>query len=353
MSLNVEECAKITELAGTDGALIVTEPNRIYLTGYASTQAAIAVRADGVYYFTDKRYLSEAREKIGGGFIVREGGAGEAAAMLASCRRVGVEFDLPHGMFRQLSEKMKKTGLFSAHVRDITPVLSKIRSVKKQSETDSMRKAQEVTDRAFSLILPYIREGVTEIELAARLEYIMQKQGATLAFDTIMAFGENSAVPHAHRSERALCRGDMIVMDMGARVNGYCSDMTRTVAFGEISSRRADIYEKVLTANKNAIAELKAGVIGADVQESVKKYFASCGIEKNFTHSLGHGVGIDIHEAPYYNREPLAAGQVITVEPGVYFDGDFGIRIEDMVKITQDGVENLTKSDKSLIIVGK
>ena len=179
----------------------------------------------------------------------------------------------------------------------------------------------------------------------------MQSRGARLAVDTIMAFGENGAKPHAHRSERALKEGDFITMDFGARWHGYCSDMTRTVAFKSLEGRKADIYAAVLEANRRGIAFLRAGVIGKQAENCVREFFKESGVEKKFTQSLGHGVGIDIHEQPYYNSQPLREGQVITVEPGLYFDGDFGIRIEDMVKITLDGVDNLTKSDKSLIIL--
>ena len=351
MPLNADECKRILDLAKVDGALIFTPSNRIYLTGYASTQAAIAVTKKGAFYFTDKRYLSEAGERISSDFTIGEGSFEQACKLLKRCARVGVEMDMPHNTYRRALGFMQKTGTAFGGVKDISSVLYNMRSVKSSYELDCIKKAQAITDFAFTEILPFIKEGVSEIALAARLEYIMQSKGAALAFDTIMAFGENGAKPHAHRSERKLKDGDFITMDFGARYNGYCSDMTRTVAFGSIEGRKADMYETVLEANKRGLAGLHAGVIGADVQNSVREFFKEKGVDKNFTHSLGHGVGIDIHEEPYYNKQPLRAGQVITVEPGLYFDGDFGIRIEDMVKITQDGADNLTKSNKSLIII--
>lgn len=353
MGLTLDECREILDNAHTDGALIVTEPNRIYLSGYASTQAAIAITKEGVFYFTDKRYLHEAREKIPAYMRIGEGSIAQAAELLRPCRRIGIEFELSHSLFNFAAAKTGKRGIFSRALRDISPVLKDMRAVKSESELCHIRKAQSITDDAFAKLKPFIKEGVSEIELAARLEYIMQSQGAALAFDTIMAFGENSAVPHAHRSERKLKDGDMIVMDFGAKWQGYCSDMTRTLAFGSISGRRAQIYDLVLQANVKAISRLKAGVVGANVQDEIRKLFADAGVSEHFTHSLGHGVGIDIHESPNYNARLLRENSVITVEPGLYFDGDFGVRIEDMVKIEQDGAENLTKSNKSLIIIGK
>ena len=351
MPLSADECKRILRLAKVDGALICTDANRIYLTGYASTQAAIAVTQKGVFYFTDKRYLTEASERISSDFTIREGSILEACKSLKSCVRVGVEFDMSHSQYKFALAAMKKPGTAFGCIKDISPVITQMRSVKSSFEFDLIKKAQSITDFAFGEILKYIKAGVTEIELAARLEFIMQSKGAGLAFDTIMAFGENGAKPHAHRSDRELREGDFITMDFGAKWQGYCSDMTRTVAFGSIDGRKAEAYDTVLQANMRGVASLRAGVIGKQVQDDIRAFFKERGVEKNFTHSLGHGVGIDIHEAPYYNAAPFRAGNVVTVEPGLYFDGNFGIRIEDMLKITQDGADNLTKSDKSLIII--
>ena len=351
MPLNVDECRRILDLAKVDGALVFTDSNRIYLTSYASTQAAIAITKDGAFYFTDKRYLSEAGERISSDYTIGEGSIEQACKLLKRCARVGVEMEMPHNTYHRALGYMHKLGTVFGAVKDISGVLCKMRSVKSAYEIECIKNAQAITDAAFTEILPFIKEGVTETQLAARLEYIIKSKGAGLAFDTIMAFGENGAKPHAHHSDRELKEGDLVTMDFGARWNGYCSDMTRTVAYKSIDGRKAEAYNTILQANIRGISALHAGVIGAEVQADIRKFFSDCGMDKNFTHSLGHGVGIDIHEEPYYNAEPLRAGQVITVEPGVYFDGSFGIRIEDMVKITQDGVDNLTKSDKSLIII--
>ena len=247
-----------------------------------------------------------------------------------------------------------KRGIFSRALHDISPVLKDMRAVKSESELCHIRKAQSITDDAFAKLKPFIKEGVSEIELAARLEYIMQSQGAALAFDTIMAFGENAAVPHAHRSERKLKDGDMIVMDFGAKWQGYCSDMTRTVALGEITDMQRKAYQSVLAANVEGVAAVKAGVACRDVDAKIRKLLAKDGLDKFFVHSLGHGVGIDIHELP--NLSPrseltLQCGNVVTIEPGVYIEGAFGIRIEDMVVVEEGGCIDLTRSDKNLIIL--
>ena len=217
-----------------------------------------------------------------------------------------------------------------------------------------MIKAQSVTDAAFTEILPFIKEGVSEIEVAARLEYIILKNGCELAFDSIVAFGENGSKPHAHRSERKLRIGEFVTMDFGAKYKGYCSDMTRTVALGAVDERKARAYNAVLEANKLAAKTAKAGDKCSDVDAVARNYLAKYGLDKYFTHSLGHSVGVDIHEMPAFSPkcdEILKPGMIITDEPGVYLAGDFGLRIEDMLLITENGARVLTNSDKNLIVL--
>ena len=202
--------------------------------------------------------------------------------------------------------------------------------------------------------MPFIKEGVTEIEIAARLEYIMLKNGCELAFNSIVAFGENGSKPHAHRSERKLRRGEFVTMDFGAKYKGYCSDMTRTVALGAVDERKARAYNAVLEANKLAEKAIKIGEKCCDIDAVARNYLAKFSLDKFFSHSLGHSVGVDIHEMPAFSPrcdEVLKEGMIITVEPGVYLEGDFGLRIEDMALVTKNGAEILTHADKNLIVL--
>lgn len=336
---------------GVNAALVITASNTFYLSGYESTNCRILITNDKDYFFTDMRYLEEAKNAIGDRFEVLLGGVEEIKGIVddLGVKSLGVEENVSYGEYRSLEELFKGVEFVA-----VDKAFSKIRAIKTEREISLIKTAQSVTETAFNEILPFIKEGVTEIEIAARLEYIMLKNGCELAFDSIVAFGENGSKPHAHRSERKLRRGEFVTMDFGAKYKGYCSDMTRTVALGAVDERKARAYNAVLEANKLAEKAIKIGEKCCDIDAVARNYLAKFSLDKFFSHSLGHSVGVDIHEMPAFSPrcdEVLKEGMIITVEPGVYLEGDFGLRIEDMALVTKNGAEILTHADKNLIVL--
>lgn len=336
---------------GVNAALVITASNTFYLSGYESTNCRILITNDKDYFFTDMRYLEEAKNAIGDRFEVLLGGVEEIKGIVddLGVKALGVEENVSYGEYRSLEELFKGVEFVA-----VDEAFSKIRAIKTEREISLIKTAQSVTETAFNEILPFIKEGVTEIEIAARLEYIMLKNGCELAFDSIVAFGENGSKPHAHRSERKLRRGEFVTMDFGAKYKGYCSDMTRTVALGAVDERKARAYNAVLEANKLAEKAIKIGEKCCDIDAVARNYLAKFSLDKFFSHSLGHSVGVDIHEMPAFSPrcdEVLKEGMIITVEPGVYLEGDFGLRIEDMALVTKNGAEILTHADKNLIVL--
>ena len=336
---------------GVNAALVITASNTFYLSGYESTNCRILITNDKDYFFTDMRYLEEAKNAIGDRFEVLLGGVEEIKGIAddLGIKALGVEENVSYGEYRSLKELFKGIEFVA-----VDEAFSKIRAIKTEREISLIKTAQSVTETAFNEILPFIKEDVTEIEIAARLEYIMLKNGCELAFDSIVAFGENGSKPHAHRSERKLRRGEFVTMDFGAKYKGYCSDMTRTVALGAVDERKARAYNAVLEANKLAEKAIKIGEKCCDIDAVARNYLAKFSLDKFFSHSLGHSVGVDIHEMPAFSprcEEVLKEGMIITVEPGVYLEGDFGLRIEDMALVTKSGAEILTHADKNLIVL--
>lgn len=336
---------------GVNAALVITASNTFYLSGYESTNCRILITNDKDYFFTDMRYLEEAKNAIGDRFEVLLGGVEEIKGIVddLGVKALGVEENVSYVEYRSLEELFKGVEFVA-----VDKAFSKIRAIKTEREISLIKTAQSVTETAFNEILPFIKEGVTEIEIAARLEYIMLKKGCELAFDSIVAFGENGSKPHAHRSERKLKRGEFVTIDFGAKYKGYCSDMTRTVALGAVDERKARAYNAVLEANKLAEKAIKIGEKCCDIDSVARNYLAKFSLDKFFSHSLGHSVGVDIHEMPAFSprcEEVLKEGMIITVEPGVYLEGDFGLRIEDMALVTKNGAEILTHADKNLIVL--
>jgi Xaa-Pro aminopeptidase len=242
-----------------------------------------------------------------------------------------------------------------AELIPMNKAIHKFRQVKEAWELDRMRKAQEITDKAFSEVLGRIRVGMTEKDLQAELIYCLYKNGAdNTAFDPIVVSGPNTSLPHGVAGDRVICEGDFVTMDFGALYCGYCADMTRTVAVGYATEEMKTVYETVLKAQKAGIAATRAGVIGKDIDAAARKVITDAGYGEYFGHGYGHSLGLEIHEAPNPNPgnpNPMPVGAVCSAEPGIYLPGKFGVRIEDVTIITEDGTINITKSPKNLIIV--
>jgi Xaa-Pro aminopeptidase len=340
----------------------------------APANRAAGARDGGLYLHSDGRYSGALRERNVDGaweiFDERIGHSVYAAQTLkkrfeGQCQsaawqgraslRIGIEDDLPLVAWRALREALdgqfEGSGL-SYELVELKNLIVDARALKDDEEIELLRAAQAVTDAGFIHMLDYLRPGLTEREAACELEFFMRQNGADgLAFASILASGPNAAIPHHVPGDRVLERGDFVLMDFGAKVNDYCSDMTRTVVLGPASERQRTIYDTVLRAQTEAMAILRAGVAGSEPQALVDAIFAERGFDK-LSHGLGHGVGIDIHEQPLLSpkaKDALVAGSVVTVEPGIYVEGFGGVRIEDFGLVTAEGFEDFTASAHELI----
>lgn len=266
----------------------------------------------------------------------------------------GIEDSMELGEFRRLEEAFAAVD-WSPTLVETTDAVKRLRAVKDEAEIERLRAAQAITDAAFEYIVGFMRMGMTEREVAFELEQTMRKMGAEdLAFASIVASGANGASPHSIPGDKRLEDGDLVVMDFGARARGYCSDMTRTVAVGHATERTRAIFDAVRAANETVEAMLRPGVTGRAAHERAEYVLAEHGFAGKMGHGLGHGVGIDIHELPVLsprNEAPLEAGNVVTVEPGVYLRGEAGCRLEDFGVVTADGFEVFTASTHELVII--
>ena len=339
---------------GLDAMLFSNMNNIYYLCGFKGTAGQLFVTENGAFLITDFRYLSQAKEQTENVTVV-DVAEGEKSIYDRLTKESGafkIGFEQKHityDRFLQLKKIFEGKELFS--VKDMT---EEMRIVKTDAEIASVRRACEIADSAFEAVLPHIKEGVAELEIAALIEYEMKKAGATgAAFETIVASGKRSAMPHGTASTKKLAAGEFVVMDFGCVFEGYLSDITRTVAVGDISDKMRDIYMKVQAVQEEMLPLVKPGIKCSEVDAESRRMFKTWGIDKYFGHSLGHGVGLDIHELPNLSvKSPytLEKNMVVTVEPGIYIEGEFGVRIEDTVSVGEKGAERLTKSDKYLRI---
>lgn len=333
----------LTEL---DAIYIQSLSNLFYFSKYKSADAKILITKDSDYYFTDARYFEEVENLP---FVIKNISDFYVFLKNEKIENLGTDLSISIDEYELLQKYGIKT------VKNVSSYIQNKRSVKTDEEIRFIEKAQSITDKTFSDVLGSIKEGMTERELDSILKSLLYKNGAEgLAFDPIVAFGKNTSKPHAHPGDNVLSCGDFITLDFGASYNSYCSDMTRTVAFGKPTEEMVKIYNYVLESQNKAIDALHAGIIGKDAQKIVEDYFTERGVREYFTHSLGHSLGIDIHENPNLsakNALPIPEGCVTSVEPGLYFPQKFGVRIEDIVVFLKNGVKNLTNSPKKLIII--
>ena len=343
---------------GLDAMLLTGEANRFYASGFHSygTDGVALVTAKKAYYFTDSRYTEAALRYVQGA-EVREIGHGrgygallEEAVTEQHIRRMGFEDAY---MTVQDHERYRKA--LSCDLVPATDLLWQLRMVKDEEELEAMVAAQRIAERALEDILEEIRPGVTEKEIAARLQYLMLHYGASdMSFVPIVVSGPNGSLPHGVPSEKTIQQGEFVTMDFGCVYRGYCSDMTRTVAVGFATEEMQTVYQTVLSAQEAGIAAARAGLTGREVDGAARAVISAAGYGAYFGHSFGHGVGVEIHEAPNaspMNEKPLPAGAVISAEPGIYLPGRLGVRIEDVILLTETGCRNITKAPKDLIVL--
>ena len=349
---------KLTK-AGFSGLLVTHLPDIRYLCGFTGSSAALAVARRAVCMFTDGRYTAQAAEEVQGAQvqIVSSSPAVNAVEWLGA--QTGAQtagFDPARTTVAELARW--KAALPSQLRRSFlsalpAPLVERLRLVKDEDELALIAEAALVGCRLFEQILTFIRPGLKEIEVAAELEYHARRLGAeAMSFETIVASGIRSALPHGRATSTPLPRRGFLTLDFGIIHGGYCSDMTRTVYLGAPSKRERDAYEAVLQAQEAGIQAVRPGVSCGEVDEAARSVLRTAGLAEAFSHSTGHGVGLEIHESPRIGagqKSRLLAGMVVTIEPGIYLTGEFGIRIEDMVAVTRTGCQVLTPAPKALI----
>ena len=340
---------------GLDAMLITSESGERYALGFHG-EGLLLVSKDGAQYSTDGRYIEAAREQVTGAEVVlttpEKGHMAFARAYIEAKKLNNVGFE--SGAMTVDSHK-KYTQALPCILAPAQNLLDGLRASKDGEELALMRRAQAVTDEAFKAILNFIRPGMTEREIAARLVYeLLSRGGDKVSFDPIVAAGPNGSRPHAVPGDQIVDTGMFITMDFGCKVEGYCSDMTRTVALGQPTEEMEAVYNAVLAAQKAGINAARAGVTGQEIDAAARKVLQEAGYGVYFSHSFGHSLGVDIHESPNASakeKRPMPAGTVISAEPGVYIPGRFGVRIEDVLILSETGCEDITRSPKDLIVL--
>ena len=347
----------LSEQANGTCALIISPENRKYFTGFESSDGFLLVSLDRAVFITDGRYIEAAEKQVSNCEVMLLGKTYPQIAEILKdmgCSRLLVESTrMTVSTYNSLKGVLKKIPVSTDTTLDT--LINTLRSVKTETEVESIVKAQRIAEASFNHILKYIKVGVTEKEIALELDFYMLCHGGEgLSFETIAVSGANSSMPHGVPSNKKIENGDFITMDFGTIINGYHSDMTRTVAVGFATDEMKNVYNTVLKAQQNCLKHIKAGISCKDGDEFARSVIKDAGYGQYFTHSTGHGVGVEIHEFP--NLSPasdsvLQVGNIVTVEPGIYIPEKFGVRIEDMALITENGCRNLTSAPKDLIVL--
>lgn len=338
-------------------ALILTPANRFYFLDLDTHDAgALLILRDKMVFIIDSRYMEVAKVKTEGAVLVLEEDWRAQLQEILAEENIGelyVENGITVGMLELLTDKLQNVEII--HGNTLSKTVLALRAIKDEDEINRVQQAQNITDLTFTHILPFIKEGVREIDLMLEMEHFARSNGAEkMAFETICVAGANSSRPHGVPGENRVKPGDFITMDFGALYKGYCADMTRTVALGHVGDEQKKVYDLVLQAHLAGIAAAKDGVRGDEVDKVARDIIYGGGYEGYFGHGLGHAVGIDIHEDPRFSpksTDVIKANMVMTVEPGCYLPARFGCRIEDMVLITETGCRPMPSSPKELIVL--
>ncbi|WP_150284201.1 Xaa-Pro peptidase family protein [Rummeliibacillus sp. TYF-LIM-RU47] len=350
----VERLVKALNSQNLDGLLITNNYNLRYMTGFTGTSGVAVVSQKEAVFITDFRYTEQASKQITGYRIVEHKGTiiEEIAAVVKELgiKSLGFEKDVvSYSMYETYSK------VIPADLVGVTDLIEKIRLVKTEDELKIIKAACQIADETFEHIIQFIKPGKTELEVSNELEFYMRKLGATSSsFDTIVASGVRSALPHGVATDKIIEKGDFVTLDYGALYNGYISDMTRTVAVGEPSEQLKEIYQIVLEAELLGLEKFKPGMTGKEADAICRDYIKEHGYGDAFGHSTGHGIGLEVHEGPglsFRSNVTLEPGMVVTCEPGIYLPGVGGVRIEDDTLITETGNEKLTHAPKELIIL--
>ncbi len=342
-----------------DAALIISNENRRYFTEFVSSLGYLLVTRKEAFLLVDFRYGEAAQKKAKGCTVITFQNFSETLQKLI--RENYLHYIMLEGSTFTLNEAARTEAIINEvnasaiKSAELDKIISRMRIVKTAVEVDKIRQAQRITEDALTETLKLVKEGVTERDLALELEYKMRKMGADgISFDLITITGKKTSMPHGVPGNETVKSGDFITFDIGAIVDGYHSDMTRTVALGGVDNEQMRVYNTVLQAQQNGLDAVREGVTCGFVDEAARSYIDQAGFQGCFGHSTGHGVGLEIHEAPAVSPKSdfvLKSGMVITVEPGIYIPNKFGVRIEDMVVVTKDGCINLATMPKELIVL--
>lgn len=351
-----DELRSLLREAPYDAMVLTSEISRRYATGFHSTAGAVYLSAKQAVFYTDFRYVEAARAAITD-FEVREisGGKSYTAVVNELIEQDGVKKVGLEDRMLTYAEYMSWASALHATAVRLEDGVERLRVCKEDDEVGKIVAAQRIAEQALEEVLNDIKPGATEKEIAARLTYLMLHYGAeNMSFDPIVVSGANSSKPHGVPTEKEIQAGDFVTMDFGCIVDGYCSDMTRTVFLGEPDPEMRAAWDALREANESVEAMLRPGVTGKEAHERAEEVLAAAGFGGRMGHGLGHGVGIDIHEEPVLaprNERPLVAGNVVTVEPGIYLPGKFGMRLEDFGVVTDDGFDVFTNSTHDLVVI--
>lgn len=355
VSTRVVRLREAMQLQNMEAVLITGDVNRRYLTGFTGSSGYVLVTDQKAWLLTDFRYLTQAAEQAAGFEIVDHGASvtGTVQSLLTQegIKRVGFEEEnVVFATYRTYEEDLAPITLVP-----LSGLVEELRIYKDEQELALMKEAADLADRTFVHMLSVLKPGISEWDAALELETFMRKNGASgPSFDTIMASGERSALPHGVASSRIIQSNELVTMDFGALLNGYCSDITRTVAIGNPSPKHREIYDIVLEAQLHTLEFLRPGMTGREADALARDVITRYGYGEQFGHSTGHGLGMEVHEAPRVSKlsdTVLKPGMVVTVEPGIYLPGFGGVRIEDDVVITETGIRRLTESTKEYTVI--
>jgi Xaa-Pro aminopeptidase len=350
----IEKLRAALESKGLDGILITSAYNRRYVSNFTGSAGVVLISRSQAHFITDFRYVEQATKQCIGYEIVQQKVSipEEIGKLIVALGIKKLGFEQDHVTF---STYNVYESVIDAELVPISGIIEKLRLIKTDSEIKILKEAADIADAAFKHILQFIHSGLSELDISNELEFFMRKAGATSSsFDTIVASGLRSALPHGVATDKLIEKGDMITLDYGAYYQGYVSDITRTIAVGEPNEKLKEIYEIVLEAQARGVADIKPGMSGKEADALTRDYIAEKGYGEYFGHSTGHGIGLEVHEGPNLSLTSdiiLELNMVVTVEPGIYIPGLGGVRIEDDTLITTKGNEVLTHSAKELIIL--
>jgi Xaa-Pro aminopeptidase len=341
---------------GLDAMLVTSPSNRKYATDFPSSAGMALVTKDEVFFYIDSRYIEAAKKNIHGANVdMVDIQRAYDAKLNEQIDRLGIktlgieEGAMSLGEYRSWEKKLH------GELKPAQKLLLDLRTVKDQEELDLLIRAQRIAEKALVQVLELIKPGMTERQVAAELIYRMLREGADgVSFEPIVVTGVKSSMPHGVPGDEVIKTGDFLTMDFGCRLGGYCSDMTRTVAIGSVTEEMRKVYDTVLLAQTTAIKGAKAGMTGVEVDGIARKVIQDAGYGDCFGHGFGHGVGLDVHEAPTAGpsgKEVMPANAVISAEPGIYLEGRFGVRIEDVIILKEGGCEDITLAPKELLIL--